>query len=203
MYDTADPVGAELLVEHLRGAFSQSGELIGRVPVALMDRPTPCPKFDVRTLVGHMVFAADRVAAAGRREPLSENSPAARDVDDTEWGAAFSDAGAQALEAWAVPEAMSGEIVLPFGTFPATAVAQIYALEQATHAWDLAVAVGARSELDEELAEALLPEAQQIILPEYRGPEPMPFAAVIEIDSRAPAYDRLAAFMGRQPEWAA
>jgi uncharacterized protein (TIGR03086 family) len=203
MYDTADPVGADLLVEHLRGAFSQSGELIGRVSVDLMDRPTPCPRFDVRTLLGHMLFAADRVAAAGRREPLSENSPAPRDVDDAEWGGAFSQAGAEALEAWGLPEAMNGEIVLPFGTFPATVVAQIYALEQATHAWDLAVAVGARAELDEELAEALLPEAVQIIRPEYRGPEPMPFAAVIEVDSRAPAYDRLVAFMGRQPKWAA
>jgi uncharacterized protein (TIGR03086 family) len=199
--DSADSVRTGTVVGQLRRSLEQSSELIARVPSDRMDGPTPCPKFDVRTLIGHMVFAAERVGAAGHREPLSEASPVANEVGNAEWGQVFSEAGARALQAWEDPRAMEGDIVLPFGTFPATEVAQIYAVEQATHAWDLAAAVGARSRLDEKLAEALLPVAVEVIRPEYRGPEPMPFAVAIEVGSGAAPYDSLAAFMGRRPGW--
>lgn len=201
MSETAGPDGAEL-VELLRKSLSQSAVLIASTGPGQLADPTPCSQFDVEELMGHMHFAAERVARAGRRLPLGEDAETAPTPPAGELPAAFEKAAADTLEAWSAPEAMEGEIVLPFGTFPAAVVAQIYVIEQATHAWDLAVATGARGVLDEELATAVLPIATVSIRPEYRGGEPMPFAAAVEVPPGAPAYDRLAGFMGRRPEWA-
>jgi uncharacterized protein (TIGR03086 family) len=186
------------LVDLLDRAFAQSEQIICLVGPDRWSLPTPCDLFDVRTLVGHMVFAADRVAGAGRREALTLDGPPTKEIADTEWAAAFGKAAAAALDAWRRPAALQGEIVLPFGTFSATVVAAIYVLEQVTHAWDLATAVGAVDRLDQELARSVLPIAAEVILPEYRGPEPMPFAAEVTVSLTAPAADRLAGFMGRR-----
>jgi uncharacterized protein (TIGR03086 family) len=185
------------LVELFERSFAQSAAVLARVRPEQLGAPTPCALFDVRTLAGHMLFAARRVGEAGRRQELVESADAVATTD--ELAAAFDKTAADSLDAWRTPGAFEGDIVLPFGTFPATVVAEIYVLEQITHAWDLAVAIGARGALDESLAEAALPVAEATILPEYRGEEPMPFAAAIEVDATAPAYDRLAAFMGRRP----
>ncbi|HTX00928.1 MAG TPA: TIGR03086 family metal-binding protein, partial [Acidimicrobiales bacterium] len=120
-------------------------------------------------------------------------------LEDERWAGAFSGAAASALEAWEAPGSMEGEIELPFGSFPAPVVAKIYVVEQTTHAWDLATALQAEDALDAELATEVLPIAAEIILPEYRGEEPMPFGAIVPLPSKSPDYDRLAAFMGRRP----
>ena len=186
------------IVDLLDRAFAQSERLIAGVRPEQGTLPTPCDLFDVRTLVGHMVFAAERVAGAGRRQALAAEGPAVAEAADAEAAAAFASAAAEALDAWRRPGALDGEIVLPFGTFPATVVARIYVLEQVTHAWDLASAIGAQAQLDQELAAAALPMAAEVIRPEYRGPEPMPFAAEVGVSLTASAADRLAAFMGRR-----
>lgn len=190
---TPTPVGL------LQRALDQAAAVIDRVGPADLDRSTPCPAFDVRTLLGHMVFAAERVGAAGRRDVVAEDGPAVAGVADGGWPAAFATAAAAALEAWNRPGATDGTIELPFGTFPAAVVAQIYAIEEATHAWDLAAALGQRADLDAALAADVLAVARDAIRPDYRGPEPMPFAAEVPAPADAAAPDRLAAFMGRDP----
>jgi len=201
MPDADHSIDPAAVGELLRRTFAQSGEVIAQVRPDQLEGPTPCPAFDVRTLVGHLLFAANRVGAAGRRQPMAEDGPAVVGLADGEWAPAFDKAAAEAVSAWEAPGAMEGEIVLPFGTFPAVVVAQIYVVEQATHAWDLAGAVGARRLLDSALAEEVLAIAQRVILPEYRGAEPMPFAGEVDAGPVAPAYERLAAFMGRRPHW--
>lgn len=195
-------VGGAALVELLRRTFAQSAEIIGRVRPEQYERPTPCPLFDVRTLVGHMLFAAQRVGDAGRRHTLTEDAgPEMTGPADGEWASAFEKVAAQSVDAWSAPGALEGEIVLPFGTFSAPVVAQIYIVEQGTHAWDLAAALGARRLLDAELAEQVLSIAEAVIRPEYRGEEPMPFALESHVEAGASGCDRLAAFMGRRLEW--
>lgn len=201
MADADHATDPTTLSELLQRTFAQSGEVIGQVRPEQLGGPTPCRGFDVRTLVGHMLFAADRVAAAGRREPMAEDGPAVSGLADGEWAAAFDKAAAEALAAWKTPGALKGDIVLPFGTFSASTVAQIYIVEQATHARDLASAVGARQLLDSDLAEQVLAIAATVIRPEYRGEEPMPFGPEVELRSPTPACERLAAFMGRRLDW--
>jgi len=188
-------------LELLRRSFDQSTDVIGAVGPDQWHCPTPCPAFDVETLVGHMLFAAKRLATVGRREAAAEDGPAVVGLAAGEWASALTKTADEAIDVWRSPGATAGDIVLPFGTFAAPVVLGMYVLEQTTHAWDLAVAVGATDHLDSELAAAVVPIAQAIVVPEYRGPEPMPFAAEVAAADDAPAYDRLAAFMGRRPSW--
>ncbi|HZU79662.1 MAG TPA: TIGR03086 family metal-binding protein [Acidimicrobiales bacterium] len=191
-------------VDLLARAFEQSSAVVSAVTPEQMTGPTPCPAFDVRTLVGHMLFAADRIGAAGRRTPLPEDGPAVTGLADGEWGPAFDKAASEALTAWAAAGAFDGDIALPFGTFPAAMVVGIYTLEQVAHAWDLAVATGASHLLDESLAAAILPFAEQTVMPDFRGEGPeAPFGYVVDVPADADAVARLAGFMGRNPTWAA
>lgn len=194
MTETCDPR------ELLRRSLAQSAEVIAGVRPEQMTLPTPCALFDVRTLIGHMLFAARRVCAAGAGLPIPDDGPAVRGLADNEWAGAFTEV-AEAASVWDRPGARDGDIALPFGTFPAPVVATIYAMEQAAHAWDLSRATGAAVALDEGLAEAVLSAAEGLVTEETRGPEPLPFAAALEAAPDAPASDRLAAHLGRRPDW--
>jgi uncharacterized protein (TIGR03086 family) len=184
-------------------ALDQAGAVIAGVRPGQMEGPTPCTAFDVRTLVGHLLFAARRVGQVGRREQVTTDGPAVVGLADDEWAPAFAEAASQAVASWAGWEELTEDIVLPFGTFPAEFVVWMYVLEHLAHAWDLAVAVGSTVELDEALAETALPVARQMIVPEFRGGEEMPFGPIVEVPADAPAVDRLAGFLGRDPAFRA
>src|SRR5579884_2313028 len=148
----------------LRQALEQSLEIVRRVTPAELDRPTPCSEFDVRTLIAHMAFAVDRVAAAGRGEPIPvEATSTASGIPDADLARAFAGRVEAAVASWDRPGGLEGEVALPFGTFPSGVVVSIYTLEQVTHAWDLAVVTDRTEVLDPRLAEAVLPFAQQML----------------------------------------
>jgi len=195
----ATPVAPGHLLDLHGRCLDQSERLIASVRPEQAALPTPCTDYDVRSLVGHMIFAARRVAAAGARRPIATEATSIDELPAADWAAAFGSAASDARSAWGGEGALDGNIELPFGTFPAAVVVQIYTIEQGTHAWDLATAIGARQQLDEALGEAVLPLALSAIRPEYRGGPPMPFGPELEADPGARAYDRLAAFMGRRP----
>jgi len=90
-------------------------------------------------------------------------------VADAEWPEAFGAAMGLAISAWSADDALDGEIVVPFGTFPAPMVALIYVEEQVTHGWDLAMAIGQQDSLDPALAEVILPVVQQYVPADGRG----------------------------------
>ncbi|HTW97767.1 MAG TPA: hypothetical protein VMD59_03265, partial [Acidimicrobiales bacterium] len=48
----------------LSRSFANSERMIARARPQDMEDSTPCSLFDVRALVGHMLFAAERVGAA-------------------------------------------------------------------------------------------------------------------------------------------
>ena len=65
------------------------------------------------------------------------------------------------------------------------------------HTWDLAARDrAARAPLDDEVAERALAFMQQGLTDENRGPV---FGPARSVADDAPAYDRLAAFAGRDP----
>lgn len=198
MPDPSQPSTTEL-VQLLERTFDQSTRILERITTDQGSLPTPCVSFDVVTLAGHMLFAAERVSAAGQRLPIPEQESAVSGVGLAEVASVFGKTAGVALDAWRSPAAFDGEIALPFGTFPAPVVAEIYVIEQATHSWDLAVAIGARQLLDESLAESVLPIARETIRIEFRGDEPMPFGREVAIKAGIAPYDQLAAFMGRIP----
>src|SRR3954452_23116270 len=63
--------------------------------------PTPCPEYDVRALVGHLVSVLRRVAAVGRGAPPFSVPQVTTDVPDDGWGAAARAAADDVLAVWA------------------------------------------------------------------------------------------------------
>lgn len=187
----------------LEGALGQAGAVIAGVRPDHMGAPTPCTAFDVRTLVGHLLFAARRIGQVGRGETVTDDGPAIVGLADDAWAEAFARTAQDTVSAWAGWEVLSGDITLPFGTFPSDFVVWMYVLEHLAHAWDLAVATGSPVALDDTLAETALPVAHAMIVPEFRGGDEMPFGPIVEVPPDAPAVDRLAGFLGRDPAFRA
>ncbi|MEU4222222.1 TIGR03086 family protein, partial [Actinoplanes sp. NPDC026623] len=72
------------------------------------------------------------------------------------------------------------------------------ALDAAVHAWDIAVATGRPSPLDEDLAAGLLPVAHAIVEPLRRYGV---YAAALEPSGAEGAPAQLLRYLGRDPHW--
>jgi uncharacterized protein (TIGR03086 family) len=118
--------------------------------------PTPCPKWDVRALVNHVVaedlwtpplMGGGTVAEVGDRfdgEVLGDDPVAA--------ARAAADA---AVVATAAALAAARTVHLSFGDTTAEEYAYQLAADHVIHGWDLAVATGGDADIDPDVVEAL------------------------------------------------
>lgn len=164
-----------------------------------LDRPTPCVDFDVRTLRGHLLTVVRRVAIVldgGRFDAVPHVTAVADDEFADRWAA-----GRDALVNLLPSVDLARMVTAPFGTVPAGAAMGSYIGEFLVHGWDLAVVTGRTDLLDQDLAATVLDVARQRI--PAAGRENIPFGPVVAVPDDAPATDRLAAWMGHDPAWAA
>jgi uncharacterized protein (TIGR03086 family) len=184
--------------KHLDAAFDQALALIDTVRPDDHRLPTACTDFDVAALVGHTIFAADRIAQLGNDEPLNMTpDEISSGVTPADWHDAMVAARDKAHAGWARPGSLEQEYEVPWGTFSGDLIVGTYMLELVTHTWDLADALGRTAQLDAALAEAAFPFAETMLPAEPRGGE-LPFAAVVTLADDAPVTDRLAGYMGRR-----
>ncbi|MCS0604126.1 TIGR03086 family metal-binding protein [Streptomyces sp. LP11] len=180
-------------------AAEQAAALVRTVRTEQLGLPTPCPEFDVRTLLSHVVAGTRRVAVVGEGGDGLALSRFAEDVTDDGWGAAFDEARARAVKAWEADDRMTAAVRAPWGEVPGRAALSGYVMEVVTHTWDLAEALGDRTGLDPELGAFAL-EAARLTLPDSRPRDAAtPFAARHEVPEDADVYTRLAAWTGRDP----
>jgi uncharacterized protein (TIGR03086 family) len=184
--------GTDLLGKYER-ALVGAKQLVGGVSADELSKPTPCEGWDVRALVTHMIGTNGRFASAlsgGQAPP-----PPAADADLV---AAYAASADNALQAWQAPGVFDKTLQLPAGTMPAsTAIGAIF-VDQLIHTWDLAKALDRGDALPDDLATAALASARGRMTPDRRGPG-KPYGPEIPCAADAPAQDRLAAFLGRQP----
>ena len=159
---------------------------------------TPCSDWDVRALLNHVV-GEDRWTA-----PLVEGSTI-EEVGDRFDGdllgaapcAAAEGAGKEAVAAFAEPGAGERTVHLSFGDTPAEEYAWQLTADHIVHAWDLAVATGGDTNLDDELVTAVakwFADREEL----YRGGgaiAPRPDASVTSDQ------DGLLVGFGRDPGW--
>lgn len=180
-------------------AYDQALELAYAVRPGQLGDPTPCPAMDVGGLLDHIVFAARRAASLGRGAVPALEFPAPH-IELAEVPEALREAAAEARAAWADEESLARTVTMPWGeAYPGAALVGIYLVELATHSWDLAFATGSVGLLDSGLGEVTLACAEANIRPDYRNPEGNPFGPQLEAPADASVWERLAAFMGRQP----
>jgi len=184
----------------LERALDQTAAIIAAIPASQAGLPTPCPGWDVRALVRHLVGQDMRnFLVSVRGETTDWRAPADELRDD--WAAEFQDRAGPLRAAWRAAD-LDQPIAMPGGgEAPLRGRADQQIAELATHDWDLVKATGQRANLDPALAEHALDWSHQVLRPEFRGPDKA-FGPEVPVSPDAPAYDRLAGWFGRDPGWA-
>ncbi len=179
----------------LEEAIASTRGVLAGVTNDQLDNATPCASWKVRDLVNHIVGGQAFFTAGINGEPIA---PGATDYASGDFVSEFDQSAKQCVAAFAADGAMARMCTLPFGTMPGSAFIGLAATDTFVHGWDLAKATGQDTNLNPELASALLAGSKAAISDAVRGDEPMPFAAAQQAPSGASAADQLAAFLGRK-----
>jgi uncharacterized protein (TIGR03086 family) len=197
----------------LAAAVRTGGSVIADVRPDQMELPTPCPDFDVRDMIAHLVGVLDRVATIGRFGNVMAMPDRAEVVADDEWVARWTSAAHAVQEVWADDSLLDTEVQLPWTTMTGRAALAIYTNELTVHTWDLARATDQTPDWDPAAVETSmqairseLPDAERAAqwaevaaqLPPGVPFDP-PFADAVEVPADADPVDRLVAWNGRRP----
>jgi uncharacterized protein (TIGR03086 family) len=158
--------------------------------------PTPCPGWDVRAELNHLVGGM-RIFAA----ELTGTAPGADHEDD--WlgddpQGAFATAADLDRAAWHRPGALDTTVRLGFGAVPGRMAALIHHTEVLVHGAELAVATGQEALIDQPACEDLLTVMRGMDFGAFRRPGM--FGPERPASAGAPPHHRLLAFLGRDLE---
>ena len=186
----------------LLASYENAAVIVSAIDFERLGHPTPCPKYDVAGLIDHLVEAGHRAAALGRGQaPRRETSPLMSSCPTRPLS--YVAPPRRRREAWADEAALSSRFTMPWGEeYTGATLVDMYLAELAAHAWDLARghrtarqvgplprAAGARWGAGHDQTRSTATWSSQ----EPRsGPEVPP-------PPGADDWERLAAFMGRDP----
>jgi uncharacterized protein (TIGR03086 family) len=174
-------------------------ELVGAVRHDQWSAPTPCPEWDVRALVDHMVLGHRLFAGILRGEAVATAGaldPGSADVLGDDPAAAYGDAAGALLAAFGQPGVLGRTVEVPVGPVPGIVAAHLRIVEELVHGWDLAQATGdGRPRFPDDVAERAV-EFTRVKLADVPA-EQSPFAPPRPVSDLAPPIDRLAALLGR------
>jgi len=181
--------------------YENAAVIVSAIEDGQLAHPTPCPGYDVAGLIDHLVEAAHRAAALGRGQapPPGDHSP---HVELADAPGQLRKAASEASAAWADEAALSSTFTMPWGEeYDGATLVAMYVAELAGHSWDLAYATGQLERLDPSLGLPALEGARAMIKPRYRdmGGPGVPFGPEVTPPPGADDWERLAAFMGRDP----
>lgn len=157
--------------------------------------PTPCPDYDVGTLVNHIVGWVT-VFADGATQESSKTNPATYRVGSDP--AVEYDASAQRLIAAFRDGAADRDIDLGNGPSPGSMILGVILMEDIGHGWDLAMATDQPAPYSERSIKAAKAAAEANLKPEYRGADKS-FGEIVEVADDAPPLDELIGLLGRDP----
>lgn len=182
--------------------YAWTAEQIAAIDAGDFTALTPCPPWDLRRLLDHLLemlmviahAAEGRPFEPGRRDnralaaavPTSEEAPAA----------AFETMTARLAAAWRRPGALEQSCQLSFGAVPASVLAGIQLLEVVVHGWDIAYTIGRPARIPDDLANAVYAFAQGPVVTAKRG---IAFADPLDVAHPRSASDQLLAYLGRVP----
>jgi uncharacterized protein (TIGR03086 family) len=194
-------------------ALATGGDVIGNVRPEQLDGPTPCPDYDVRTLIGHLVGVLERVTRMGRGENPFEAPDRVSGLADDAWLPAWSDAAQRVTDAWADDISLVRIVHLPWAQESGALTLASYCNEITVHTWDLATATGQHPAWDDEVVATAwdsfrgMPgegRAEMFAAVKAAMPEPYrsagdPWTDAVPVADDAPLIDRLVAWNGRRP----
>ena len=178
-----------------RDALAWVRDLTAHVPAARLTGPTPCPEWDVRGLLGHLVATVDRARVIGEGGDPNVMPRVVAGVVDDGWVDALAAAQDKAAAVWADDARLDAPVTVPWGQVSGRAALFGYLREALVHGWDLAVATGQNVEADPATAAAVLAVTTRVMPAEPRG-GPIPFAAPADPRPGAGPTERLANWCG-------
>jgi uncharacterized protein (TIGR03086 family) len=189
------------LSAEMASAAAETARVVNGVPTGTgaLGAPTPCPDWDLRTLLNHTILWTSYSA-----ERRAHGESVAQDLMDKDFAADpgfredYARQISKAVEAWSDPQAWAGDRSVMGSATPATEVGAMLIMEMALHGWDVAKATGQEYHADDALAKTLLEtvQAQAEMFRKYQG-----FADAIATGDDAPDFDRALALSGRDPAW--
>ncbi|MFC7448722.1 TIGR03086 family metal-binding protein [Rhodococcus daqingensis] len=193
------------LREHYLEALALTGDIVGGLSEQQLDLPTPCDEWDVRAVICHLSANARAMSSHlsdrndGSREGLTGDAPPTPDP------CADFDAAASELARTLADDAVLDRSVpvASSGTVPGSIAIGVHFVDVLTHGWDLSRAIGIDYRpAERRVATALKFAGRYPDSPAMRGPGAL-FAPIETVDPDAPVLDRLAALLGRDPQWTA
>jgi uncharacterized protein (TIGR03086 family) len=163
---------------------------------------TPCPKYAVHHLLGHLLGLSAAFCDAARKDlGATTDTPPTDSVPDIGpgWREDLPKVLDELAEAWRDPAAWTGMTRAGGVDLPGEIAAAVAVDELVVHGWDLARATGQELPWADDLAEHELDFSRDLLtrLPEGRRP----FGPSRPVAHDAPAIDRLVALLGRTPQW--
>ena len=175
--------------------YDHTENVLAKISPEHYELPTPCTEWNVRELVNHMIGSVHFMASTVAGEAMPAGDPPDFTAGNDAVGE-FRLAAKRSVAVWGGDGALDGSVHLGPAEMPAQVALGLNQLDILTHAWDVAEALGTDRSIDPPVAEAVLAATQMIITDEMRGDR---FAPAVPVAEDAPAHDRLAAFLGRQP----
>ncbi|MFF2073807.1 TIGR03086 family metal-binding protein [Kitasatospora sp. NPDC058162] len=188
-----------------RRALQVTEEIIDRVTVEDLGRPTPCSEWTLHKLLAHMIGQNHGFAAAAEGVRTERADWADREFGD-DWAGAFRASSARVSEAFAGDGVLAGEFWLPEvrggQMFPARTAIGFHFVDYVVHGWDVAAAIGVPAEFEAELLDAVLPFVEEVPDGSNRRRPDASFRPGLSTGS-ADRLDRILAMLGRPPRWPA
>lgn len=188
---------ADSPIDQLARAHDQTGALIAGVRADQWGGPTPCTEWTVLDLAHHLVAGNVLFERVLRGNPVDPAELARTGRDPERLLAAYRESSDALLAAFAIPGAMERVVNVPFGAVPGVVALHLRLVEALVHGWDLARATAQPVNFADDVAEQEL----QFTLAKLGDipPERSPFHGPQPVPDDAPAIERLAACLGRQP----
>jgi uncharacterized protein (TIGR03086 family) len=193
-------MSADVSINGLAQALDATGVLVAGVRDDQWSNPTPCPQWNVRALLTHLVLGNQRSASTlrGEEPPPRETAQGSPEVDalGDDPVQVYRAAGTALLAAFSQPNVFERVFQVPAGRVPGAVMLHLRITELLVHGWDLARATGQPAQLPDDLAEQELAFARSPHAPDVPRTG-QPFGPVQPLADDAPAIDRLAAYLGR------
>jgi uncharacterized protein (TIGR03086 family) len=194
MTESAPPVDLDPAVRQLK-------LLLDGLTEDQLSARTPCSEYTVADLLDHVMglALAFRDAAAKTNADASAGPPEASGGNlPADWRRKLPERLDALANAWADPEAWTGEASAGGVTMPAEVMGVVALDEIVAHSWDLARATGQPFECDPRSAEALFG-----LLSQSSGEDDQNglFGTVVHGPADAPLLHRVIGLTGRDPAW--
>ncbi|MFJ5994602.1 TIGR03086 family metal-binding protein [Streptomyces sp. NPDC092370] len=180
-------------------------EVLARLVAGVTDEqladPTPCPKYEVRHLLGHLAGLAAAFRDAARKDlgATTDTSPDSALPDLAPgWREELPEVLAELAEAWRDPAAWTGMTRAGGVDLPGEIAALVVTDELVVHGWDLARATGQPYSPDPAALRACHDFLAAAVDDPGRGEI---FGPVVPIEPEASLLDRAVGLSGRDPRW--